>query len=89
MQKCLLLLNQFTFPLQKKHMATVQLALCDGDTEVVVELFELEGTLICHLVRPSCNEQGNSCIRVLKALSSLILNDPRDGASTTSPGNLC
>jgi len=56
---CLLLPNQFTFPLWKEHMATAQLALHDGNTVVVVELSELEEPLKCHLVQPSCNEQGN------------------------------
>ena len=56
----------------------------------IIELFELEGSLKGRLVQLPCNElpYNHSSIRLLRALSSLILNVSRDGASTTSLVNL-
>jgi len=55
-----------------------------------IELFELEGTLKVHLVQFPCSEQEHRQLyQVLRALSSLILSVSKDGAATTSLGNLC
>ena len=55
-----------------------------------IELFELEETLKCHLVQPPAMSRDTySYIRLLRALSSLTLSVSRDGACTTSQGNLC
>jgi len=53
------------------------------------EWFGLEGTFKGHLVQPSAISRDIfNWIRLLRALSSLTLNVSRDGASTTSLGNL-
>ena len=55
-----------------------------------IELFELEETLKGHLVQIPCSEQGHLQLhQVLRAPSSLTLRVSKDGASTTSLGNLC
>ena len=56
----------------------------------VTESSELEGTFRGHLVQLPCTEQGHPQLQqVLRAPSSLTMGFYRDGASTTSPGNLC
>jgi len=56
----------------------------------IIQSLELEGTLEDHLLQLPCNEQGHLQLKqVLRALVSLILSVSRDGASTTSLGNLC
>jgi len=55
----------------------------------IIEFYELKGTIKGHLVQLPCNEQGHLQLhQVLKALSSLTFSVSRDGASTTSLGNL-
>jgi len=49
-----------------------------------IEWFGLEDTFKGHLAQPPCSEN-----RLLRAPSGSTLNVPRDGASTTSLGNLC
>jgi len=56
----------------------------------IVESFELERTLRGHLVELSCNEQGHPQLnQAAQSPSSLTSHVSKDGASTTSPGNLC
>ena len=53
-------------------------------------MFELEGTLKGDPVQLPCSEQGHIQLhQVLRAPSSLILKISKEGASTSSPGNLC
>ena len=55
----------------------------------IIESFELEWTLKGHLVQLPCKEQGRIQLdQVLRAPSNLTLNASRDGAATTSLGNL-
>ena len=55
--------------------------------ETFTERFELEGTHKGHLVQLPCIEQGHLQLhQVPRALSSLTLSIPRDGASTASLG---
>ena len=62
---------------------------CKEADHTISELFELEGTFKGHLVQLPCTEQGHPELDlVLQAPSSLILSVYRDGASTTSLGNL-
>ena len=57
---------------------------------IIIELFELEGSLKSHLVQLPCNEQGHLQLhQVLRAPSSLILSVSRDGAPITNLVNLC
>ncbi len=57
---------------------------------LLIEPFELEGTVKSHLVQLLYNEQGHLQLhQVLRALYSLILNVSRDGAATTSLDSLC
>ena len=69
------------------------LVVCTSHTSmnhITIESFELEGTLKGHLFQVPCHEQGHLQLhQVLRATSSLTLNIIRDGASTTSLGNLC
>jgi len=68
--------------------AVASVSYCESQT--FVESLELEGTFKGHLVQLPCNEQGHhSHIRLPRASSSLALKVSRDGASTTSLGNLC
>ena len=56
----------------------------------ITESFELEGTLRGHTVQPPSNEQGHPQLHQgAQSTSSLTLAVSRDGASTTSLGNLC
>jgi len=55
----------------------------------IIELFELEGALKCHLVQHPCSEQGDLQLdQVLRSRSRLTLNVSGDGAPITSLGNL-
>ena len=55
----------------------------------LTELFQLKGTFKGHLLQPlAMNRDTYISVRLLKALSSLILNVSKDRASTTSLGNL-
>lgn len=55
----------------------------------IKEWLGLEGTLKGHVAQPPCHGQGHfNKIRLLRAPSSLTLRVSRDGASTTSLGNL-
>ena len=57
---------------------------------IIIESFELDGTLKGHLIQPSCNEQGHLQLdQVLRAQSSLTASVTRNGSSTTSLGSLC
>ena len=57
---------------------------------VVIEPYELEGTLRSHLIQLPCTEQEHlQPDQVLRDPSNMILSVSRDGASTTSLGNLC
>ena len=59
------------------------------DFNRIIECFRLEGAFRGHLVQPLCSEQGQfNYIRLLRDPSNLTLNVSRDGASTTSLGNL-
>ena len=56
----------------------------------IIESFEPEGTPKGHVAQLPCTEQGRPQVgQELRAWSSLTLNVCRDGAPTTSPGNLC
>ena len=55
----------------------------------IIESLESEGTFKGHVVQLPTNEEGHhSYIRLPRAWSSLTLKVSRDGASTTSVGNL-
>ena len=55
----------------------------------IIELLELKDTFKGHLVQLLCSEQGHLELgRLLIAPSSLTLHVSKDGASTTSLGNL-
>ncbi|KAK4814468.1 hypothetical protein QYF61_018986 [Mycteria americana] len=56
----------------------------------IIECCELEGTFTGHLVQLPCKSREDifNKIRLLRAPSNLTLNVSRDGASTTSLGNL-
>ena len=57
--------------------------------DLFIESFELEGTIKGHLLQLPCNEQGHLQLdQMLEAPSSLTLSVFRDGAPTTSLGNL-
>ena len=57
---------------------------------ITTQSFELEGAPKGHLVQLPCIEQGHLQLhQELRAPSSLTLGVCRDGASTTSQGNLC
>ena len=54
-----------------------------------MDLLELEGIIKDQLIQPPCNDPGHLQLDlVLRALSSLTLNVSKDGAPTTSLGNL-
>ena len=56
----------------------------------IIEAFDLEGPLKGYLFQFPCNEQEHPQLhQMLRALTSPTLNVSRDGASTTSLGNLC
>ena len=62
---------------------------CFLEDQRIIKSSELEGTLKGHLVQPPCSEHGHPQVdQVLRAPSSLTLGVSRDGASTTSLGNL-
>ena len=56
----------------------------------IPQRFGVEGTVKAHLVQPpAMSSDVFNQIRLLRALSDLTMNIARDGASTTSLGNLC
>jgi len=54
----------------------------------IIESFELEGTFRSHLVQLPCNEQGYLQLYQVAQRPIQTFKVSRDGASTTSPGNL-
>ncbi|KAK4807110.1 hypothetical protein QYF61_018451 [Mycteria americana] len=63
-----------------KHLCFVYIPICE---------FGLEGNFKGHLVQPPCNEQGHLQLdQVAQSPDKLTLTVSRDGASTTSLGNL-
>ena len=71
---------------EKDEAAPHPLPLCapltasESENHGVTECFGVEGTFRGHLAQPPCSKQG---------YFQLALNVSRDGASTTSLGNLC
>ena len=57
---------------------------------IIIECFGLEGTFRGHLAQSPCSDSRDifNYIRLLRAPSNLAFNISRDGASTTSLGNL-
>ena len=61
----------------------------ESQNQRTIKLLELGGTTKGHLVQLPSREQGHLQLnQVFRAPSSLILSVSRDGASTTSLGNL-
>jgi len=76
----------------RKHRVAlvIELGLAVLYIHRIIGSLELKKTLKCHLLQPSCNEQGHLHLeQVLRAPSRLTLNVSRRRSSTTSLGNLC
>ena len=64
--------------------------LCTGLPGYIIEQFVFDGSVEGHLVQLPCSEQGYLQLhQLLRAPSNLTLGVSRDGAPTTSLGNLC